>query len=399
VTVCGSLRKIGLGILSSVGLTATAHAACPANNLYSYSFGTATAVTLSYATTYSYTASNALGQTLPATVTFTTNGLASTLVAGNQMPNISTMVTDGTVTNNLVIGGNFGSRTPSITGATRVITTTFTFSTPIRDLTLQVNDIDQAANQYRDWFYITGSNGASTYTPSMVTPFGNNNGAGPTTNASSTVALGPSTTPFTQVAAEAVGNGTSGNNANNGTITASFVQPVTSVTLRYGNYALQAGETTTGQQAYGIQSFSFCPMPGISMVKTSAPFSSVVTDPNRFNIPGSDVIYSLTVSNTNSSPVDAASLVLTDPLPAPMTFYNGDIDGAGPITTNFEFVPGTSGLTFSAANLTYSNNAGASYVYSPVAGYDPSVNALRLNPQGAMAANSSFTIKFRTRIK
>jgi hypothetical protein len=82
-----------------------------------------------------------------------------------------------------------------------------------------------------------------------------------------------------------------------------------------------------------------------------------------------------------------------------VTFLNGDIDSAGPLTNNFEFVPGASGLTFAAGNLSYSNNGGASYAYTPAAGYDPLVTAIRLNPQGVMAANSSFTLRFRARIK
>jgi hypothetical protein len=93
------------------------------------------------------------------------------------------------------------------------------------------------------------------------------------------------------------------------------------------------------------------------------------------------------------------TIMLTDPLPAATSFYNGDIDDAGPLATNFEFVPGTSGLTFAAANLAYSNNGGSSYAYSPAAGYDAAVNAIRLSAQGTMAANSSFSIRFRTRIK
>ena len=155
----------------------------------------------------------------------------------------------------------------------------------------------------------------------------------------------------------------------------------------------------TGQQAIGIQSISYCPMPVLSVTKASTPFSTTGTDPNRFNIPGADVLYTLTVSNSNSSPVDVGSMILSDPLPSAMTFYNGDIDDAGPLTTNFEFTPGSSGLTFTGVNLGYSNNGGSTYAYSPAAGYDAAVNAIRLNPQGTMAANSSFSIKFRTRIK
>ena len=110
-------------------------------------------------------------------------------------------------------------------------------------------------------------------------------------------------------------------------------------------------------------------------------------------------MYALTVSNTGGSPVDANSIVLDDLLPGQTSFFNGDIDGAGPLTTNYEFVAGSSGLTLATGNLTYSNNGGSSYAYAPASGYDAAVNAIRLKPQGTMAANSSFTIKFRAQVK
>jgi hypothetical protein len=62
-------------------------------------------------------------------------------------------------------------------------------------------------------------------------------------------------------------------------------------------------------------------------------------------------------------------------------------------------MPGTTGLTMGAADIAYSNNGGASYGYTPAAGYDAAINAIRLNPKGSMAANSSFTVRFRVRIK
>ncbi len=379
-----------------------AQAACPAANLYSFSFATATAATLNYANTYSYTATNGLGQTQTFTVSFAINGTSSTVVGGFQMPNISTMINDGgTTNNNLSIGATFTSRTASITSGTRAIRTILTFGAPIRDLSLQVNDIDFTNNQYRDWLYVQGANGASTYVPSIVTPWSTNNGSGAKTNASSSLALGTATTPFNQTSSEAIGTGTSGNNSNTGTLTASFVQPVTSATLTYGNYPLQAGETVTGQQAYGIQTVTFCALPTLTVAKTSAPYSDPqngTTNPKL--IPGGDLIYTLTVTNSNASNLDGVDLpALADVLPSTVTFYNGDIDDAGPLTTNFEFVPGTSGLSLAAGNITYSNNGGTSYAYTPAAGYDTAVNALRFAPTGTFVANSSFSIRFRTRIK
>jgi hypothetical protein len=402
------LRIKNVCLALSAGLFALAQpaaAACPAANRYSFSFATATAATLSYAGSSTYTATNGLGQTQTFTVSFTTNGMTTTLLntgtANVQLPAINTLVNDGGATNrNLVVGGTFGARTASITGANNVIATILTFGIPIRDLSVQVNDIDFTANQYRDWIHIAGANAASTYVPTIVTPFSTDNGAGAKTNASSSQALGAATTPFNQTANEGVGTGASGNNSNTGTLTASFIQPVTTATLRYGNYPLQTGETVTGQQAYGIQTVSFCPMPNLTVTKSSTPWSDPINGTsNPKLIPGGDLIYSLTVTNADTSPVDLSALTLTDVLPATLTFANTDIDDAGPLTTNYDFTPGASGLTFSAVNLTYSNTSGTTYAYTPAAGYDPLVNALRFVPTGSMAANSSFTLKFRARIK
>lgn len=373
-----------------------AHAVCSAANQYNFNFSSQTAASLSYASSYNYTAnSTALGNAT-FTVSFTGNSINAVTTIGT-LPEISTDVNGG-AGNALVMGGTWPSRTATITSNTRVLVTTLTFPTAVRDASFTVHDIDFLNNQFRDWIHFIGIGPAGNYVPAMVTPFGQVNNTGPFTNASSSVKLGPNATAPATLAQQGVGVGASANNSTTGNIAMSFAQPVTSIQVRYGNYPLIGSETATGQQFYAISNVSWCPMPGITMAKTQAPFTSVITDPNRFNIPGSDSVYSLTVTNTNSSPVDAASLVLTDILPTTMTFYNGDIDDGGPLTTNFEFVPGTSGLTLGAGNITYSNNNGSTYAYGPAAGYDAAVDAVRINPQGTMAANSSFTVRFRTRI-
>jgi uncharacterized repeat protein (TIGR01451 family) len=396
-SVCKALFAAALGAAA----LAPAYAVCPATNQFNFTYATAAAATLSYTGSSTYTATNGLGQSQTFTVTFISNGTTSTVVGGQQMPAITNLINDGGTTNrNLVIGAIFAGRTADVSVNTRIVAAVFTFATPVRDFTVQVNDVDFTVNQFRDWLQVTGINGATSYVPSLTTPFGQSNATGGTrTNASSSQALGATTTPVTINSSQSVGTGASGNNANTGTVTASFIQPVTRIEVRYGNYPLQAGETNTGQQAIGIQAISFCPMPQLSFAKTSSPVVTDVTDPLRFNAPGSDIIYSLTLTNSNSSPIDLNQVVLTDPLPSQVTFFNGDIDGAGPLSTNFEFVPGTSGLTFAPANITYSNNGGTSFAFTPAAGYDANVNALRFNPQGTMAANSTATIRFRARIK
>ncbi len=395
----GNLRLL-LAAASATVSCASANAACPAANEYSFLFNSQAAATLDYANTYTYTATNPSAQTLNFTVGFQTNGLTSSIIASTQMPAISTLINDDNVSRFLVIGGIFSGRTADISVNTRVVVTTFTFPTPVRDVTITTSDIDFTTNQFRDWFMAVGRNGASSYIPTLVTPFGQTNISGPFANASSSLTLGPTATPVAVTSAQAVGTGASPNTNNTGDITLSFAQPVTSVEVRYGNYPLQSGETATGQQGIGIKGVSFCPMPQVSLTKSNAPWSDPVngtTNPKM--IPGADLIYTLTVANANTSPVDLSTTILTDPLPSDVTFYNGDIDDAGPLTTNYEFNAGTTGLTFGAANLTYSNNAGVTYGYTPSAGYDPAVTALRFAPVGSMAANSSFTLKFRARIK
>lgn len=381
---------VGLAILAS----GPALAACPAANEYSFLFNSQAAATLDYATSYNYTATNPSAQNLAFSVNFLTNGLNSSIIAGAQMPAISTLINNDAVSRFLVIGGIFTGRTPDVAVNTRVVVTTFTFPVPVRDVTITTSDIDFTANQFRDWYMAVGRNGASTYVPRLITPFGQVNNTGPFANASSSLTLGPAATPVAVAAAQGVGTGASANNANTGDITLSFAQPVTSVEVRYGNYPLQSGETATGQQGIAIRGISFCPMPVVSLSKTSAPVAT--TGDTRFAIPGADVDYTITVTNSGGSPVDLDTTSIGDPLPVDVTFFNGDIDTITPGTQNFVFTPGISGLTLGAGNITYFNSANAPI--APATGYDPAVRSVRWVPQGTMAANSTATIRFRTRI-
>jgi hypothetical protein len=394
-------KWLSAAVLIGAALAATpAHAACSASNTYNYSFNWASNTGLNYATAYTYTASNSLGANQNFTLSFATNGLSSTQVNSIQMPAVNNALSGTSGGRTLMVGGIFSSRTADVSTNTRVIRTVFTFATPIRDMTIQVHDIDQAAGQYRDWLMVQGTNGASTYVPSLSTPSGNNNGAsGPRTATGSTLALGPYTATGINIPnSQGVGISTSANTgSDDGDILVSFPQPVTVVTLRYGNHPLIGSETGTGQQAYGISALSFCPMPNLAMTKTSAPYAT--TGPDRFNAPLADIVYTLTVTNSGGSPVDLAGLTLVDALPSTLSFYNGDFDPVAPGTDPFLLTAGTSGVTLAAANVAYSNNGGSSYAYTPAAGYDPNVNRLRFAPGGTMAANSSFTIKFRARVK
>jgi hypothetical protein len=379
----------------------TARATCSASNTYNFAFSSQANASLSYANSYTYTASNGLGANQSFAVGFATFNLSSIQAGGAPMPAIGTLVTSETGAKTLTIGGTFAGRTASITANTRVIRVTFSFGVPIRNLTLAVHDIDFTDDQFRDWLHVQGANGAATYVPAMISPAGNNNGAGPFAATGSAVRFGPSTGNGITVAdnSQAVGVGASANTGTTaGNVNISFAQPVTSVTLRYGNFPFVQGEKSTGQQAFGISALSFCPMPNLTTsTKTSAPLAT--TGPDRFNVPLADVVYTITVTNSGGSPVDLNGLVLTDVLPSTLAFYNGDFDPAAPGTDPFQLNAGTSGVTLAASNVTYSNNGGTSYAYTPAAGYDPNVSRIRIAPGGSLAANSSFNIRFRARIK
>lgn len=133
--------------------------------------------------------------------------------------------------------------------------------------------------------------------------------------------------------------------------------------------------------------------------------STVISDPingtvNPLMIPGAIVEYAISVTNVGNRAVDASSIVITDPLPANVTYNSG---------TPVSFTNGTtaSGLNaFNAATMvTYSSQAtgGAPFTYTPSGAFDANVRGLRIAPTGTMAAATattqpSFTIRFRARV-
>ena len=375
---------------------AAATATCPAASGYSFAWANQAAATLSYGSTYSYTAATSGGATRAFSVAIAQNGLSSTQGGGVQLPAIGTLITGADAAKrDLVLGGIFSGRTTSLPSGTRVITVTFTFAAPIRDFAMTLHDIDFQSNQYRDWMSVTGANGATSYAPTLSASWGNGNGGGVARTASgSSVTFGPGSTPMALTADQAVGSGQSANNSDDGIVSASFAQPVTSVTLRYGNAPYGSGETTTGQQAIGIAGIAFCPLPDVTVVKTSAPIAGPL---GAYNLPVSDVTYTLTVTNSGGSPVDAGTIALVDALPAEVTFRNTVLDaGSG---SPFALAAGSSGVTLTNASPSYSNDGGATWTYTPTAGYDGNVRAVRITPAGQMAANSSFSVTFVARVK
>jgi uncharacterized repeat protein (TIGR01451 family) len=354
-----------------------------------------------------YTASDGGGRTETVTVTYNGDTAAFVPIAfGGTIgtvttPYIGVINTGGlpsTTESTLTLGTIFGAYQTNIDNAANSVGVRLTFSKPLREMRFVMLDVDFTSAQFRDWIKVTGvSPTAGTIVPLISSPYGGrNNQTNPGQTSPATTVIGPYTASVPNFSgSEVVGNtANSTDTQNNGNLTISFAQPVNQVDIRYANGPAAYISGTPGQQAISIHDFNFCTMPSIQLVKTSTPVAT--TGDNRFNIPGADVDYTITITNTGGSPVDLNTTSISDLLPAEVTFFNGDIDTVTAGTQNFVFAPGTSGLTLAAGNISYFNAANTSI--TPAAGYDALVRRVRWIPQGPMAANSSATIRFRTRI-
>lgn len=130
---------------------------------------------------------------------------------------------------------------------------------------------------------------------------------------------------------------------------------------------------------------------------------STISDPinlgvNPKAIPGSVILYTITVSNQGSGTVDTDSFEITDAVPGGGCMVVTDISGAGSGPVNFQDGSPSSNLSYSFVSLgsttddlEFSNDAGLTYNYTPTAGAggcDPAVTDIRINPKGVFAADA-----------
>jgi len=148
--------------------------------------------------------------------------------------------------------------------------------------------------------------------------------------------------------------------------------------------------------------------PQLTISKSVAPLSDPVNGgASPKAIPGAVMLYSLSVANPGSLPVDAGTLAVRDVLPAGQALYVSTTSG-DPIA----FVDGTpaSGLNYnytSAVRFSNQPGGGAPFSYTPspdAAGFDAAVTGISVTPQGSLAANSGtgtplFLLRFRLRVQ
>lgn len=143
-------------------------------------------------------------------------------------------------------------------------------------------------------------------------------------------------------------------------------------------------------------------------------FDPVNGTTNPKAIPGSYVDYTITASNTGPGPVDADSLVVTDPLPSTVSLFVGDLgpagsgpveftDGAGAASSGLSVVYG--GLSDLGDDIEFSTDGlNWNYIPTPDAdGFDALARYVRIRPSGsfqgtATATPTTFGLRMRVRV-
>ncbi|MFT6978921.1 MAG: hypothetical protein ACJARK_000412 [Marinobacter psychrophilus] len=130
-------------------------------------------------------------------------------------------------------------------------------------------------------------------------------------------------------------------------------------------------------------------------------------------IPGSVMFYTVMVTNRGGS-TDTDTVVITDPMPVNTEVFVNDINGAGSGPLLFTDGNSVSGLSYSmnslastTDNISFSNDNGASFGYTPIPnvdGYDIAVTDIKVSLSGPFNASSgaphpSFSIIFRVRVQ
>ena len=299
---------------------------------------------------------------------------------GGQSPNLQTAMTGG-----LAVADRSLIQLVDLANRTDVVTTTINLPRSVMGARFTVFDVDFGANQFADRIVVTGSFRGTTVLPVL-------------TNGVANYVIGNT----------AFGDAASDNTSANGNVVVTFLQPVDTIVIQYGNHA--AAPVNPGQQAIAIHDITFCrPTTSIGVTKVS----SVIADPrngtnNPKAIPGALVDYVITLSNTGQVEVDGGSVQIVDAVPPDTKFCLADMaPGAGPVL--FTNGSPSSGLAYNyvslaspADNLSFSANGGSSYAHVPVAdadGCDPAITHFRVLPTGAFAPGSSVTLRARFRIR
>jgi len=184
--------------------------------------------------------------------------------------------------------------------------------------------------------------------------------------------------------------------ANNGDEAFEYVYTTTTTsTTGFWTAQVNANEGTEGTITNTANGPFDLDVPSLLLMKTVNVVSSTLKA-----IPGQGVIYTLLMQNNGRGPVDSGSLVITDPVPTNTAF---NLTGATPFT----FTDGSTASGLSAPVMTFSNNGGTTYVYSPSCTRpctDSAITNFKVSFTGSMngktgATAPSFTLTFQVVIQ
>ena len=170
---------------------------------------------------------------------------------------------------------------------------------------------------------------------------------------------------------------------------------------RYVRFQQNSGRYWIAGMSYGEICLPLAVLNGAKTATIYDPLSE-----GLFAIPGNDVIYTITITNSGDGVADTDSVSLVDELPADIEFYNAPtpefgnaIVGWSDSSSTLSFNPVTD-LGFS--DSTTKPTSFADCTYTPASGYDPDIRFVCFNPKGSFAAGTpvpSFSISFRGRIR
>jgi uncharacterized repeat protein (TIGR01451 family) len=296
---------------------------------------------------------------------------AGALNASYAVTNIGTIIfdisTNGTFVNSTPDDtsdntGGFGGSEQALyqyleyTNRDQVATTVLTLPTAVPGLQFRVFDIDYAANDFADKLTVTGTFNGSPVMPVL-------------TNGIANYVVGN----------VAIGDAGSGGSSADGNVVVTFLSPVDTVTIVYGNHST-APDDPDGQAA-SIYDFTFCkPETTLSVTKISSLISDPVNDASDpYAIPGAVIEYCILISNPGSA--TATSVTATDALPANITYSAGTMNSGSNCAT------ATTAEDDDATGADESDPFGAS-----ISGSTITATAASLGPSAA------FALKFRATV-
>ena len=314
------------------------------------------------------------GEDLRVTIAGSTGSLLTDPETGAQTPVTSTYYTggQGLTQRGLFSLANYPNNTSAISYTIDVgDLSSGSANNGVGEMQFSFFDVDFGASAFQDLLTITATNGTNSVTP-IISPSTANSTTGNT----------------------AVGEAGAGRDTGDGTVTVTFLQRVTSVTVTYGSGA----QAPTNPNNQGVALYDILTCPTTTAVLQASKTNKVHDD--LYALPGNDVVYTIAISNIGTGPTDDDSIVLIDSMPSEVSFFRGSL--ASEAVTFAE--TGATGLDFVySRDVGYSNAATkpanfSQCSYAPTAGYDSAVSFICFNPKDALAAGTSFEFEFRARI-